>query len=196
MKETNFDFATDLIMRRRSIYPSSFKDELVDDEMVLQLLNNANQAPSHRHTEPWRFHVISAEAKDRFAVFMQDCYKQMFTGDSFNIMKLNKISKKIAKSSHIIMISMMRDKNDSVPEWEELAATACAVQNLYLSVTAAELGGYWSTPDYFINEAKAFFEMEEGERCLGLFYLGVPMDELPPRMEKKPIEDKTRWYRD
>ena len=32
-----------------------------------------------------------------------------------------------------------------MPEWEETAAVACAVQNMHLAFTAEGLAGYWSS---------------------------------------------------
>jgi nitroreductase len=33
-----------------------------------------------------------------------------------------------------------------VPEWEEIAAVSMAVQNMYLTCTANNIGCYWSSP--------------------------------------------------
>jgi len=194
-KIKRFEDLSHIMHERRSVFPSSFTGEAVNDEILIRILDNANQSPSHRHTEPWRFHVVSGNAKKRFARFMQDSYKIQFEAKNFNLMKYNKIAKKIDLTSHIIMISMHRDENAAVPEWEEIAAVSCSVQNIYLSLTAAGLGGYWSTPSYFIKEARSFFKMHENEQCLGLFYVGVPQEELPPRMEKRPVGEKVKFYR-
>jgi len=191
-----FEVLTDIIEKRQSIYPSSFTGERIPDSLIEQLLANANKAPSHRHTEPWRFYVVCDEARMRFARFMQDCYSTKYTNNGFNEIKYEKIARKILASSHLIIISMHRDENASLPEWEEVAAVSCAVQNLYLSVTAAGLGGYWSTPGYFLEGASAFFNMNDNERCLGLFYLGKPKSELPLKIVKRPVEDKVRWLSD
>ncbi|MGA0232022.1 MAG: nitroreductase family protein [Saprospiraceae bacterium] len=190
-----FEELSHIMHERRSVFPSSFTGEFVNDEILVRILDNANQSPSHRHTEPWRFHVVSGNAKKRFARFMQDSYKIHFEGENFNLMKYNKIAKKIDLTSHIIMISMHRDEHAAVPEWEEIAAVSCSVQNIYLSLTAAGLGGYWSTPAYFIRESRSFFKMHESEQCLGLFYVGVPKEDLPPRMEKRPVGEKVKFYR-
>ena len=46
------------------------------------------------------------------------------------------------------------------PEVEEICATATAVQNIYLSVCAYGVGGYWTTGGITYNEkAKPFFEL-------------------------------------
>lgn len=36
-------------------------------------------------------------------------------------------------------------RHDSVPLWEEHAAVACAVQNMWLAATAAGVSGYWTS---------------------------------------------------
>ena len=184
----------DIMRKRRSIYPVCFKDEQVEKETLNMILENANLAPTHAKTEPWRFHIISSDSKERFTLFMQDCYKMHFSEDRFNPRKYSKIASKISSSSFTIVISMHRDAAERIPEWEEIAAVACAVQNIYLSVAAAGLAGYWSTPGYFIKRAKGFFNMHEQERCLGLFYLGKPNEELPEQAQKGDVANKIKWY--
>lgn len=46
---------TEIINRRRSVYPHQFTGEKIDDAIVWQILENANKAPNHKKTEPWRF---------------------------------------------------------------------------------------------------------------------------------------------
>ena len=41
---------------------------------------------------------------------------------------------------------MQRDPKESVPEWEEIASVAMAVQNMWLMAQELNLGGYWSSP--------------------------------------------------
>ena len=66
----------------------------------------------------------------------------------------------------------MKRNNDLLPEWEEIAATAMAVQNLWISCVDSNIGGYWSTPKY-INKLGAFLKLNQDEVCLGFFYLGI-----------------------
>lgn len=50
-----------------------------------------------------------------------------------------------------------------------------AVQNMWLYLASTEkYGGYWSTPSYAMgNHLKKYLNLEENERCLGLFYIGT-----------------------
>ncbi|MCB0688444.1 MAG: nitroreductase family protein, partial [Saprospiraceae bacterium] len=95
------------------------------------------------------------------------------------------------RSSAIIAIGMQTDLSRKVPEWEDLAATACAVQNLWLAATALGVSGYWSTPGS-LDELSDFVGLEEGQKCLGLFYLGYA-SEYPDAPNRSPWDEKVQW---
>ncbi|MEN0045436.1 MAG: nitroreductase [Bacteroidota bacterium] len=183
-----------LIRARRMVSPPMFKEEKISDEVVMQLLENANWAPSHRKTEPWRFHVFSGAKMEALGDHFQTVYQTHVPTDKFSEMKHKKLKTKALKSSHIIALCMQRDPNESVPEWEEIAAVSCAIQNLWLSATAAGLGGYWSSPSLLMEHFGEFTSLAEGERCLGFFYLGIPKEEIVLEGKREAIEDKVTWY--
>jgi len=69
------DTITEIIKRRRSVFPISYTDEEVPKEVIQQLLENANYAPTHKLTEPWRFIVFRAAAKKRLGQELARIYK-------------------------------------------------------------------------------------------------------------------------
>lgn len=184
----------EIIRNRSSVFPSQYNSLPVSEEFVRQLLDNANCAPSHKKTDPWRFKVVMNEAKTKFGNFLADTYVDITPPEKFSVFKRKKIIDKCEASSVIIVICMQRDPKERVPEWEELAATAMAVQNMWLTCTANKVGCYWSSPK-LISYVGDFFEMKEGESCLGFFYLGN-YDAIPDhKIEKKPIGDKVEWIK-
>lgn len=179
----------ELIRRRRSIFPAQYNQESIAPEEIQELLEAANWAPTHRKTEPWRFYVIQGEQRAALGQFLADKYRA--TDPKPSDFKANKIEQKPQQSAAVIAIVMQRCPQESVPEWEEVAATAMAVQNLWLLATEKGLGGYWSSPglkDYMSE----FLEMNPGEKCLGFFYLGKFEGPVPER-EPKPLADKVVW---
>ncbi len=188
----SFENITQIIKERRSVFPPMFSEEKIEDEVVMALLENANWAPNHRKTEPWRFIIFSDSSLQSLSDYLGDYYEANTPEESFSEKKLAKTRKKPLMSSHVIAICMKRDPMESVPEWEELSAVSCAVMNLWLSATARGLGGYWSSPKSIL-QADEFLNLEEGEKCLGLFYLGIPRPEIEIKGERKPIEDKVKW---
>lgn len=183
-----------IMQKRRSLYPVSYSGEAISDDLLKIILDNANLAPTHAKTEPWRYHIVRPESYDAFVSFMQKAFKKRFSGEAFNELKYNKLEGKIRKSSCIMAIGMVRDEKERIPEWEEIASVSCSVQNIYLSLTASGYGGYWSSPSFVINHAADYFDLEERERCLGLFYIGKPVEELPDQHAKGAIKDKLKWY--
>ena len=105
--------------------------------------------------------------------------------------KAKKLLENPSKAGALIAICMQRDENESVPEWEEIAATAMAVQNMWLCCTELGIGSYWSSPS-LINHMDEFFDLNIGERCLGFFFMGYYDIELP-EATRKPIGDKVVW---
>ncbi|WP_299214706.1 nitroreductase [uncultured Aquimarina sp.] len=189
----NKEFLNQIIRERRAIFPSQYNDKPVSKEFIKVLLKNANWAPTHRLTEPWRFKIVQGEAKDRLGVFLSDTYTDITPEESFSPFKHKKIMNKCASASAIIVICMQRDPKERVPEWEEVAATAMAVQNMWLTCAANEVGCYWSSPA-LIKYMNEFFEFEEGERCLGFLYLGNYDKNEVVNSKRNSIEEKVEWH--
>jgi nitroreductase len=188
-----FNDVTRYIRNRRSVYPNQYIQKEIESPLLLDILENANHAPTHRLTQPWRFKVVSGSALNRLADFLADQYREHTPKAKFMESKLEKIRFKCRQSNKILLICFQRDPNESVPEWEEIAATSMAVQNIYLSCSAAGIGCYWSTPTA-INHMNAFSRLEEGERCIGLFYMGY--FEIGKELSKSPrsaMSEKVTW---
>lgn len=183
-----------LIHHRRSIFPKEYTGEKVDDAIVRQILENANAAPTHKLTEPWRFMVFTGNGIKKLAEFQADCYRTVTTAKGkFEEDKYQGLLTKPFQSSHIISVGMKRDPKKSVPELEEIGAVYCAVENMYLTTTAYGIGGYLSTGGItFFEEAKPFFDLGPEDKLLGFFHLGIT--KVPPRRSiRKPVDAKVKW---
>lgn len=193
MNDFNLPYISDLIRRRRAIFPKTYEaGKPVDRAIIEQLLENANWAPTHRLTEPWRFRVFhSEESRRRLSEYLSDFYRQHTAPELFSEEKMKKNGENPLLAAGVIAIVMQRDPAESLPEFEEVAAVAMAVQNMWLTCAAIGLGCYWSTPRAAL-EAGAFLDLQPGERCLGLFYMGWPaLPELPGK--RRPVAEKVRW---
>jgi nitroreductase len=182
-----------LIRTRRSIHPDQFvPGKKIPDEIVLQMLENANWAPNHKNTEPWRFVIFKGDGLKKLATFQAESYRTN-AKNNFREDKYQKLLTTPLCCSHVLSIGMKRSREVSIPETEELAAVACAVQNLYLSTVAYGLGGYWSTGGVtYTQGVKPFFGLDEADRLLGFFYLGY-IQTPPGKGSRKPIGEKIVW---
>lgn len=185
-----------LITNRRSTYPKQFSGKRIDDSTVLEWLELANWAPNHKHTEPWRFMVFSGESMLNLVDFHEAHYLKKTPVELQNGKKLEKFRMVKERTSHIIAVSFEADEAKRLPEWEEVAATAMAVQNLYLGLEAFEMAGYWSTGnglDY--EDTRTYLNLPLGQKHLGWFYLGTPDGSALPTRVRKPMANKVKWVR-
>ncbi len=182
-----------LIAECRSVFPKMYTGEQVDDSIIEQMLQNANWAPTHRFTEPWRFKVFTGDGLKSFAEFQTERYLIKNEGN-VEERKVNKLRNSPLRASHIISIGMNRD--EAVPEIEEVMAVACAVQNMALTATAYGVGAYWSTGGPTFDEsAKPFFGLGDDDRLLGFLFVGVK-SEVVLNGFRKPVADKVTWVRE
>jgi|SRR5690625_1030520 len=178
-----------IIENRRAVFPRQYNKTPIEKEEIESILQAANWAPTHRRTEPWRFKVVQGEKLKELGEFLAEQYIE--TAEKFSKRKYNDIKDKVERSSSVILICMQRDLKERVPEWEEVAATAMAVQNMWLMASDLGIGAYWSSPK-LIERMGKFIPLKEGESCLGIFYMGKYDGELPEGT-REDWQEKVEW---
>jgi len=190
----------ELIVRRRTIKPvradgsPNYTEQPVPDEIIQNLLQNANWAPTHGLTEPWRFTVFTGAARRSLAEFLVEAYQRLTPPDQVRPAKQENLRRNVLQAPCVIALGLKRHAG-KIPAEEEIIAVACAVQNLHLTATAYGLGGFWSTQPIFDHpETKQYLGLEPTDRCLGIFFIGYPSGPWPERTPG-PIADKVQWRR-
>lgn len=158
----------EIIEGRKSSYPKDFSTKKISKKALKEILNSADFAPNHKKTRPWRFEVFRNERKSELATALAKGF-QSNSNSEFSDKKLKSIQQKFAASDAVVTISA--NYSGKVPQWEELAATAMAVQNMYLTCHVHKVGCYWSSPKE-AESLKEFLQLEHNQMCLGLFYMG------------------------
>ncbi len=180
-----------LIRSRRSIFPPSYIPRPIPAELITAILENANYAPTHKLTQPWRFVVFTGEGLEKLGTFLAETYRSQTPPASFSQAKYDTTKGKITASGAVIAINVQLNPH-LLPEWEEVASTAAAVQNMWLSATAHGVGAYWSTPQTALEPLTGFMGLPEHQKCIGLFYMGY---HNAPAMEARrtPMAEKVTW---
>lgn len=189
MPSTHFETIKHIINHRRAVFPPSYTGQVIPKELLTELLDCADAAPTHKLTQPWRFVVFREQGLSRLADQLASLYKAHTSPEQFLQKKLESTRDKVLRSGAVMAIVV--SYSGLIPQWEELAATACAVQNLWLAASAADIGGYWSSPGT-IKHIGDFLGLAENEECLGFFYMGYHNE--PPRIaNRRPLGEKVRW---
>src|SRR4051794_39510020 len=145
----------------------AYASEPVDRADLDELFELARWAPNHNLTNPWRFRVVGPEALERL--------KQAAGPEA---------APKLDRAPTLVAASATQTGGDPVQDEEDLHAAAVATYIVLLGAHARGLAGYWRTPAVLrTREGRAALGIPDGERTLGLIYLGHPCQdkEPPPR---------------
>lgn len=185
------DSVDQAILKRRSVSPLLMNGNAISDSVIRELLALGDWAPTHANTEPWHFTVFSGEQVTKFCHDHSELYREQTAADKFDPAKFEKL-RSLTRASHILAIAMKR--NPKLPEVEEIAAVACAVQNIWLAAAARGIVGYWGSGGMTYHPAmRDYLELKETDRVLGFLYLGYIDGEWPTGRRLKPLESKIRW---
>ncbi|MBK6628937.1 MAG: nitroreductase [Flavobacteriales bacterium] len=184
---------TAVIRDRRTIHPKDMSDRVVQRDMVELILSNGTWAPNHGMTQPWRFIVFAADARQRLSAFMGEEYTRITPPEKFMPRKHENAVQRPLQASVVVALGLARDPRGKISELEEQLALACAVQNMHLTCTAYGLGGFWGTGAVVTGDGmRRFLGLADGDRCMGLFYIGYPAADWP-KGYRKPLPDVMSW---
>ncbi len=188
----------DIIRSRRSFYPAQFSGEKIEEDLLIHLLDLANWAPNHLNTEPWRFKIFADGKLEELMKVLSQIYVESTDPDKIAQSKLEKYKYRAAKLSNVIAIVVEYDEKKRLPRIEESNAVSCAIQNLWLGISATErIRGYWSTGKLiYTKKFSEYLNLKANQECLGLFYLGkLKEDFIEPKSSRNSIQDKIEWLR-
>jgi len=191
MDNNTFSIVSHTIKTRRSIKPNMMNGQKIPNGHVAALLELADWAPNHGNTQPWNFVVYADPSK--FCEQHAELYKQNTVAEAFNPTTFNNLTHMGDLVSHIVIASMKRGDLPKIPPFEEILASAAAVQNLLIGATALNIASFWSTGGMTLRqEFKDFLGLSDDDNVLGILYLGYA-DEHPEGKRKVPVEEKVKW---
>jgi nitroreductase len=193
------------IRNRRSVFPRSYavNREVTKEHMEL-ILDAAMWAPFHGSKPPWRFVVLGKESMREMQELTLQFYDREWRtcgfpgGDGsadtstdvdtidakreqnfkkWRAMTEEEITGRWGPVSFMVAIVMRRQAGSKrMPEWEEICATACAVENMHIQACSSETHGslacYWSSWHSEARDSedmREYLGMGEEDKCLGFF---------------------------
>lgn len=182
------------IHTRRSI--GEVRPEPPPRELIEKILEAATWAPNHYKVEPWRFFVISGEARARLGEVDASITAETLDVDTPPAVRelvLAKQKEKSLRAPYIIAVVVEKPANEKVVYIENVAAVGAAVQNMLLAAHALGLGAKWRTGKVAYHPStKAFLGIDPDADILGFIYIGYPAMEPEPAI-RQPVSTKTVW---
>ena len=158
-----------LLHARRTV--SRLGDPGPDDKELAAMLAAADAAPDHGRLRPWRFHILDGAVRDR----LSEAYGAAAAAGGGGAEAVARARSKPLRGPCLVAAVARTVPSPKVPAWEQLAAAACAVQNLCLAATALGYGSAWRTGTAVDDDGvRAVLGLGPEERLIGFVHLGTP----------------------
>jgi len=138
----------DAIRGRKSI--RRFKDKPVPMELVREVLDAANYAPSAKRGEQWRFTVLAGGSKDAFVAFFDGELDKFIEDHGVKETGSSKNSCRIMSEAPVLVIVWNSGEYGWTTEEHSVAA---AIQNMLLRAYDLGLGSLWVGDVYYAYDA-------------------------------------------
>ena len=150
----------------------------------MRALDLARWAPNHHLTEPWHFYLLGPAKIAASAKLIGDIIRET-KGDE----ELAAFKEKSALSMPGWLLVTCRRSDDALTEREDYAAVCCAIQNMTLYLSEADVACKWTTGR--ITRDPRFFELlgidVNREFAVGLFWYGYP--KILPEQSRREVGD-------
>ena len=202
------------IRNRRSVFPAEYVDREISKDVVQSMLNAAMWAPFHGTRPPWRFIVLGKKAMvemQELSLRYYDNYwgivgwpgskKTKGTREDYlkwRNMTEEEITGRWGPCSYMIAnVSRRQAGSKIVPEWEETAATACAVQNMHIQASSFPgVACYWSSWHDAARDSKEmrdFLKIDAEDKVLGFFIVSACHPSSKDRRKRTLTPECVDW---
>jgi len=193
----------ELAAGRRSI--RRYQERPVPPALIRRLLAVAGRAPSAHNRQPWRWAVVTGEARRHLAEAMAADFRRDLLADGLPpeevAARVERSLARIAGAPVLVLACMTMCEMDTYPDARRQAcerlmaaqSVALACQNLLLAAHAAGLGACWLCAPLFCPETvRRALRLPPDWEPQALITLGWPADEGRERA-RKAVEEVTLW---
>lgn len=169
----------------------------VPRELVEQILDAAATAPNHRRLRPWRFVVLTGDARLRLGDLMAQSLINRNAGVNTELLESER--KKPLRAPVVVAVGVDKPGLVKITEIENICACAAAVENMLLAAHALGLAAIWKTGGAVDDvDIKSFLGFEADQPLIAFVYMGYPdvESERRERPERPLAADRTRWLED
>jgi nitroreductase len=181
---------------RRTVKPNMMdQGRGVDRALLLEILEDANWAPTHGITQPWRFHVFAGEGRAELGEALTAIYDRITGAGEARPEKRAKLAVSCGQAAVVIAVAARVEPGGKISMMDEICATACAVENLLLSAHQRGVGSFWSTaPAGCSREFLDWLGLDSTHHGLGLIYLGYRKEGVTLESTRAPLAERVVFH--
>ena len=172
---------------RNRVSSNKFTNTKVENNLIIELLDQAVYAPNHKMREPWRFIILEGDGKMNFIQkYLDEIHEEQKD-------EIKKTMEKVFQAPMVVAFVMPKN-TDYSDELEDLQAISAVIQNFLLLLEEQGLGSFWKTPKYIESDLfKEVLGLNTNEIIAGLIMVGYVLSKNPPKPRKK-AKDITTIY--
>lgn len=176
------------LAKRRSASAMTLTAPGPDDAQLGEILRIAARVPDHGKLAPWRFIVLTGEAKDAFAERIA-----VLADSQANPTKATAALRKLTRPPVCVAV-VSRHIPGEIPEWEQRQSASAVCHQLLLAAAALGWGANWITDWYSYDpRATAILGLSAGEQVAGYLYLGTPTEQPQERARPDVAAITSYW---
>jgi nitroreductase len=176
----------DYLETRRTIPANFLNGPGPDRETVRRMLSLATRVPDHGKLAPWRFVVITGDARQRISERIASIAikREPDMPDERRQQEMTRLS----RAPVAIVVVSTAGEHPKIPEWEQVLSAGAVCLNLFLAANAFGFSANWLTEWYsYDHETMPLLGVKPGERVAGVLHVGTPT--VAPTERPRPDVD-------
>ncbi len=176
---------------RRSVPANMLGDPGPDRETIHSILTVASRVPDHGKLAPWRFIVITGDARHRLSEQLGAI--ALRNDPDMAEEKRQQEHTRLSRAPVVIAVVSRAAPHPKIPEWEQILSAGAACTCLYMAANAHGFACNWLT-DWmsYDREAMQLLEIAEDEQLAGFVHIGTS-ETVPADRPRPDIDAITTW---
>jgi nitroreductase len=181
----------EFLKTRRSMPAFQMKEPGPSKEEIEEILTLATRVPDHGKLAPWRFIVITGEARKRITMQLAAIAKADKPDLSDEMIQVEE--SRFTRAPVVVAVVSKAGPHMKIPEWEQIMSAGAVCLNMVIAANALGYVSNWLTEWMAFDErAHHILGVEPGEKVAGFIHIGstdFPVVERP----RPALSDIVTW---
>ncbi|MCY6380678.1 nitroreductase family protein [Hoeflea prorocentri] len=179
---------------RRTIPANMMTEPGPDHDTIQKMLALATRVPDHGKLAPWRFIVISGEARQRIGSLLSEL--ALRNNPDMPAERREQEETRLARAPVVIVVVSKAAEHPKIPQWEQVLSAGAICLNLYMAANAFGFAANWLSEWISTDrDALDILGVTPEEQVAGMIHIGTPT--VPPNERPRPdVETLTTWLED